>query len=101
MFQTFQNLFGAKFWKNSVIDVSHNCDARNRKKVEAWLEKLSHKFPSASEALSSKVFIDAPEMENDTLEDCHFLQKRPTTNHVNIPRPLSNSLQNNWIYTIF
>ena len=75
MFQTFQDAFGAKFWKNAIIDVSHNCDARNRKKVEAWLEKLSHKFPGAAEALPSRVFIDAPEMENDTLEDFYFLCK--------------------------
>lgn len=75
MFQTFQDVFGEKFWKNSIIDVSHNCDARNKKKVEAWLEKLANKFPSASVALDSKVFIDAPEMENETLEEFYFLCK--------------------------
>ena len=75
MFQTFQDVFGEKFWKNSIIDVSHNCDARNKKKVEAWLEKLANKFPSASVTLDSKVFIDAPEMENETLEEFYFLCK--------------------------
>ena len=75
MFQTFQDVFGSKFWKNSIIDVSHNCDARNKKKVDAWLEKLANKFPAALDALPSKVFIDAPEMENETLEDFYFLCK--------------------------
>jgi len=73
MFQTFQEVFGAKFWKNSIIDVSHNCDARSRKKVEAWLEKLANKFPGAADAVPDKVFIDAPEMDHDTLEDLYFL----------------------------
>ena len=75
MFQTFQDVFGSKFWSHSIIDVSHHCDARSKRKVEAWLEKLANKFPAAAEVLESKVFIDAPEMENDTLEQLYFLCK--------------------------
>ena len=75
MFQTFQDVFGEKFWNNSIIDVSHFCDTRNRKKVDAWLEKLANKFPSASVALDCKVFIDAPEMENETLEEFYEMCK--------------------------
>ena len=73
MFQTFQDVFGSKFWANSIIDVSHSCDVRNRKKLEAWLQKLAHKFPAAADVLDSKVFVDAPEMENDTLEELYRL----------------------------
>jgi len=75
MFQTFQNVFGEKFWKNSIIDVSHSCNARNKKNFDAWLEKLANKFPSASDVMSSKVFIDAIMMENETLEDFYSLCK--------------------------
>ena len=75
MFQTFQDVFGSKFWANSIVDVSHQCDARDRKKVEAWLEKLAHKFPAAADVLDSKVFVDSPEMENDTLEELYRLCK--------------------------
>ena len=75
MFQTFQDVFGSKFWSHSVIDVSHHCDARSRKKVDAWLEKLANKFPLAADVLGSKVFVDAPEMEHDTLEELYRLCK--------------------------
>ena len=43
--------------------------------MEAWLEKLAHKFPAAADVLDSKVFVDAPEMENDTLEELYRLCK--------------------------
>ena len=75
MFKTFQTVFGSKFWSRSIIDVSHHCDARSKKKVEAWLEKLAHKFPGAADVLDSKVFVDAPEMEHDTLEELYRLCK--------------------------
>ena len=58
-----------------MIDVSHHCDARSRKKVDAWLEKLANKFPLAADVLGSKVFVDAPEMEHDTLEELYRLCK--------------------------
>eukprot|EP00092_Neocalanus_flemingeri_P006212 GFUD01006684.1.p1 GENE.GFUD01006684.1~~GFUD01006684.1.p1 ORF type:complete len:700 (+),score=137.10 GFUD01006684.1:114-2213(+) len=75
MFRTFQNVFGEKFWENSIIDVSHSCDVRNKKNFDAWLEKLANKFPSAIEIKSSKVFIDAFMMENETLEEFYSLCK--------------------------
>eukprot|EP00091_Calanus_sinicus_P024971 TRINITY_DN9280_c0_g1_i1.p1 TRINITY_DN9280_c0_g1~~TRINITY_DN9280_c0_g1_i1.p1 ORF type:complete len:431 (-),score=62.38 TRINITY_DN9280_c0_g1_i1:338-1630(-) len=74
MFTTFQNVFGEKFWKNSIIDVSHSCDARNKKNFDAWM-KTYNKFPAATDVLSSKVFIDAIMMENETLEEFYSLCK--------------------------
>ena len=73
MFQTFQNAFGEIFWKNSILDVSHRCDMRNKKNLDSWLQKLRNKFPAATNITDSKVFIDAPEMENDTLEEFYAL----------------------------
>jgi len=75
LFSTFQNVFGERLWKNAVIDVSHSCDGRNKKNFEAWMEKLVHKFPSAESVVSSKVFIDAPMMELDTLEELYTMCK--------------------------
>lgn len=75
MFTTFQNVFGEKFWKNSIIDVSHSCDVRNKKNFDAWMEKLINKFPAAADVMSSKVFIDAIMMENETLEEFYSLCK--------------------------
>jgi len=79
MFKTFQNVFGEKLWNNSIIDVSHNCDVRNKKNFDAWMEKLSNKFPSAVDVKSSKVFIDAEMMENETLEEFYSLCKSKET----------------------
>jgi len=75
MFTTFQNIFGEKLWKNSIIDVSHSCDVRNKKNFDAWMEKLINKFPAAADVLSSKVFIDAVMMENETLEEFYAMCK--------------------------
>ena len=75
MFTTFQNVFGEKLWKNSIIDVSHSCDVRNKKNFDAWMDKLINKFPAATTVMSSKVFIDAMMMENETLEELYSLCK--------------------------
>ena len=46
---------------------------RNKKNLDSWLQKLRNKFPAATNITDSKVFIDAPEMENDTLEEFYAL----------------------------